>query len=181
MTLSRSIGRALMALTFAACSAGAALAEADRPGGVAPTPPSGIFLGGEVFMNPAPLGSDVPREDILEAMVKAVLMTFNDANLTGNYDVLGARMHPEFREQVPPARLAAIFEGFRTNKVNLAPALVHKPVYTQPARLDANGVMAVSGYLDTRPWRTNFELAWRRSAEQWLLWKINVRVRPPDP
>jgi hypothetical protein len=39
----------------------------------------------------------------------------------------------------------------------------------------------VKGQLETRPWRTTFDLAWRREENRWWLWKINVRVRPPEP
>jgi hypothetical protein len=180
MSLARTLARALVAAALLAAGAPAAFAEADRPGGLAPTPPGGAQLGGEVFMNPAPLGAGVPREDIMEAMLKNALMTFNDANATGNYTVLSARSHPEFRQQVPAERLSQIFVAFRTNKINLAPLLVHKPVYTDGPKIDSMGILVANGYFDTRPWRSNFEFSWRRDGEQWLLWKINVRVRPPD-
>jgi hypothetical protein len=35
------------------------------------------------------------------------------------------------------------------------------------------------GQFETRPWRTLFDLAWRREGERWWLWKLNVRVVPP--
>jgi hypothetical protein len=180
MTLSRALRRTFLAAALIAAAAPSAFAQADRPGGLAPSPSSGAQPGGEVFMNPAPLGPGLPREDIMEAMLKNALMSFNDANTTGNYAVLAARMHPEFRQQVPPERLAQIFVAFRTNKINLAPLLVHKPVYADGPKLDSNGILVANGYFDTRPWRSNFEFAWRREGDKWLLWKINVRVRPPE-
>ena len=41
-------------------------------------------------------------------------------------------------------------------------------------------LLLAKGYMETRPWRTNFDLAWRRDGDRWGLWKINVRVRPPE-
>jgi hypothetical protein len=105
--------------------------------------------------------------------------TFNDANMTANYEVLSAVLHPEFRQQVPAARLAEIFKAFRDNKIDIAPLLAHKTVFTESPSIDSNGLLLAKGHLETRPWRTTFDLAWRRDGDRWWLWKINVRVRPP--
>ena len=176
MSLSRAFARgaaaAAFAVALAAAGVSASLAEGDQP---APNE-----LGGQVFPNPAPLGAGVPRADILEVMVKSALMTFNDANLTGNYGLLNERMHVEFRQQAPPDRLASIFAAFRSNKIDIAPLLAHKLVYEEPPTIDPNGLLVAKGYLETRPWRTSFDLAWRRAGDLWWLWRINVRVRPPD-
>lgn len=178
------IAHVLASSIFAAAlaAAGLAAAESDQPpGGLTGTPPGGEApMGGQLISNPPLPGPGIPRDDILEVMVKSALMTFNDANLTGNYAVLSARLHPQFRQQVPPERLSSIFTAFRTNKIDLAPLLAHKAVYTRSPSIDADGILSVTGQLETRPWRTTFELAWRREAGGWWLWKINVRVRPPD-
>lgn len=181
MKVSQGLARLLIAAALIAAGTAVARAQTDQqPGGIAPSQPGETPLGGPVILNPAPPGPGVPRGDILEVMVKGALMTFNDANLSGNYAVLNARLHPIFREQVPAERLATIFAVFRTNKINIGPALVHKPVYTEGPSIDPKGLLAVKGHLETRPWRTVFDLAWRRQGEEWWLWKLNVRVRPPE-
>jgi hypothetical protein len=151
----------------------------ERPGGLAPTPNGTPPLGGPVFLNPAQPGPGIPRDDILDVMVRRALLTFNDANMTANYEVLSAVLHPEFRQQVPAARLAEIFKAFRDNKIDIAPLLAHKTVFTESPSIDSNGLLLAKGHLETRPWRTTFDLAWRRDGDRWWLWKINVRVRPP--
>lgn len=177
----------LVSTRFARLAAAAAFFVAvpasaqDPPGGLAPTPQNGSPpLGGPVYINPAQPGPGIPRDDILDVMVRRVLLTFNDANITGNYHVLSAQLHPEFREQVPPARLAEIFKAFRDNKIDIAPLLAHKTVFSESPSIDSNGLLIAKGHLETRPWRTTFDLAWRRVGDRWLLWKINVRVRPPE-
>ncbi|HEY7608256.1 MAG TPA: hypothetical protein VIF14_03410 [Alphaproteobacteria bacterium] len=181
MIVPRALARLVLTAWLTWAGAGPLLAESDQPGGISPSPPAGAtYLGGQLFPNPTPLGPGIPRADILEVMVKAALMTFNDANLTGNYTVMSARLHPEFRQQVPPDRLASIFAAFRTNKISIAPLLAHKLVFSEPPSIDTNGLLIAKGQLETRPWRTTFDLAWRRDGDQWWLWKINVRVRPPE-
>ena len=178
MPISRKLARlAAAAMLFAAVPA---LAQ-DQPGGLTPTPQStSLPLGGPVYANPAQPGPGIPRDDILDVMVRRALLTFNDANISGNYNVLSAHLHPQFRQQVPPARFAEIFEAFRENKIDIAPLLAHKTVYTESPSIDAEGLLLAKGYMETRPWRTNFDLAWRRDGDRWGLWKINVRVRPPE-
>ena len=165
---------------LAALGAGGAVARAEQqPGGITPPPAGEATQGGPVYANPAPPGPGIPRDDILDVMVRSALMTFNDANLTGNYAVMSARLHPEFRQQVPAERLAEIFKAFRENKIDIAPLLAHKTVYTESPSIDSMGILSAKGQLETRPWRTTFELSWRREENRWWLWKINVRVRPP--
>jgi hypothetical protein len=179
MILRRALAGLAVAAALTVAGATSAYAQADQPGGIAPSQPGGpVYLGGEVNENPAPLGPGIPRADILEVMVRSALTTFNDANLTGNYAVLSARLHPEFRQQVPAEKLASIFAAFRAKKVNLAPLLAHPLVYSEAASIDANGLLLAKGQFETRPWRTLFDLAWRRDGDQWLLWKINVRAVP---
>jgi len=171
----------IFACLIAAAAIGVAVPAAaqDQPG-LSPTPQSGAPpLGGPVYVNPAQPGPGIPRDDILDVMIRRALLTFNDANATGNYNVMSAYMHPVFRQQVPPARLAEVFKAFRDNKIDIAPLLAHKTVFSESPGIDANGLLLAKGHLETRPWRTTFDLAWRRDGDRWLLWKINVRVRPP--
>ena len=156
----------------------------DSPPPAQPSPPSSpgsaVPRGGAVGPGPAQSGAGIPRIDVLEVMARTALMSLNDANLTGNYAVLHARLHPEFQTQMPPDKLAGIFAPFRTAKVDYAPMLVHAITYTDGPRIDADGNLVTKGYMETRPWRTNFDLAWRQSAGKWLLWKISVDVRAPQ-
>jgi hypothetical protein len=167
-------------ILLTALGAGGAVAKAEQqPGGITAPPVGEAPQGGPVYANPAPPGPGIPRDDILDVMVRSALMTFNDANLTGNYAVMSARLHAEFRQQVPAEKLAEIFKAFRENKIDIAPLLAHKTVYTESPSIDSMGILSAKGQLETRPWRTSFELTWRREENRWWLWKINVRVRPP--
>ena len=52
----------------------------------------------------------VPSERALEALVKATLLTFNDANVTGNFTVFHAKLAKPFRQQFTPERLQETFK-----------------------------------------------------------------------
>src|SRR4051812_35682291 len=61
---------------------------------------------------PAAAQNKVPSARPLEALVKSSLMSLNDANLTGDYRVLHARLSEPFRKQYTPDRLKATFKEF---------------------------------------------------------------------
>jgi hypothetical protein len=157
-------------------------AQIGRPdtGEPPPSTQDAVPHGGAVGPDSGQRGSAVPRSDIFEVMVKTALLTLNDANLANDYSVMNARLHPEFRKQAPASRLADIFAPFRNVKVDYSAMLMHAPTYTEGPRIDSNGLLAVKGYMETRPWRTTFDLAWRQSEGNWWLWRINVQVRPPQ-
>jgi hypothetical protein len=169
-----------MAALLGAFAAPAA-AQIGRPDAGEPPPSTqdAVPHGGAVGPNSGQRGSGVPRSDIFEVMVKTALLTLNDANLANDYSVMNARLHPEFRKQAPADRLAGIFAPFRNVKVDYSAMLMHAPTYTDGPRVDADGLLVVKGYMETRPWRTTFDLAWRQSEGNWWLWRINVQVRPP--
>ena len=69
----------------------------------------------------------MPSERALEALVKTTLLTFNDANVTGNYEVFHAKLSRPFREQFPVERLARRFQEFNKKHVDFDIIAALKP------------------------------------------------------
>ena len=63
---------------------------------------------------------EIPGERPLEALVKSTLMTFNDANVTGNYAVFHAKLSKPFRQQYTVERLKETFKEFSEKKRQIA-------------------------------------------------------------
>lgn len=53
---------------------------------------AGILISGLLLVMPAYAENTVPSEQLQEVLIKSSLLTFNDANLTGNYTVMYAKM-----------------------------------------------------------------------------------------
>jgi hypothetical protein len=121
----------------------------------------------------------VPSERALEALVKATLLTFNDANVTGNYDVFHARLSKPFREQFPVGRLAKRFEEFRKKHLDIDIVAALKPSYDPAARIDDDGRLLVEGWFPTEPLWVYFNLEFIPSDGEWKLISINVKVGDP--
>jgi hypothetical protein len=131
-----------------------------------------------LFAAPAS-AQNVPSATVQEILIKTSLLTFNDANITGNYDVFHARLAKPFRDQFPPAKLAEIFKGFRDQHVYLDLIAPMKPISTE-ATVDGNGRLRLKGYFDTSPNRMSYDLAYMKAGDEWQLININVELKKLD-
>src|SRR6185437_9846016 len=99
----------------------------------------------------------VPSERALDALVKVSLLSFNDANVTGNYTVFHAKLSKPFRDQFPPEKLAATFKEFRDKRIDFDLIAAKKPISTEEPKIN-NGTLSIKGYFDTSPARLNYDL-----------------------
>jgi len=127
---------------------------------------------------PAMAQNKVPPARPLEALVKASLMSLNDANLTGDYRVFHARLSEPFRKQYPPDRLKATFKEFNEKNVDIDIVTAMTPTYDQPTYVDADGKLVVRGFFPTEPSRVSFEMDFVSGEGEWRLIRINVKVGP---
>jgi len=121
----------------------------------------------------------VPSERALEALVKTSLLSFNDANVTGNYTVFHAKLSKPFREQFPVERLARRFQEFNKKNIDFDVIAALKPSYDPAPKVDDEGRLLVKGHFPTEPLRVNFDLAFIPSDGEWKLISINVKIDDP--
>ncbi len=112
-----------------------------------------------------------------EVLVKSTLLTFNDANVTGNYTVLHAKLSKLFRDQFSPERLKEVFKVFHEKRIDFDLIVAKPPIASQPARVNDNGVLMLHGHFDTTPSRVHYELEYIMSDGEWKPVRINVRLK----
>ena len=101
-------------------------------------------------MGAAQAQNKVPSERALEVLVKTSLLSFNDANVTGNYTVLHAKLSKPFREEFPPEKLKEAFKEFSEKNIDIELIAALKPIY-EPAAVDrCRGQAAGEGLLPDR-------------------------------
>ena len=122
----------------------------------------------------------VPSERALEALVKATLLTFNDANVTGNYEVFHAKLSKPFREQFSVERLARRFQEFSKKHVDFDIVAALKPAYDPAPKVDGDGKLLVKGSFPTEPLQVYFNLEFIPSDGEWKLIGINVKIGDPS-
>ena len=122
----------------------------------------------------------VPNERTLETLVKASLVSFDDAVLTGNFAVLHARLAKPLRDKYSPEELAKIFKTFAEQKAELYVVTTYKPTYDPPPAIDKEGKLLVKGVFPTEPSKVAFDLTFVPSEGAWRLIGINVTMKKAE-
>lgn len=136
-----------------------------------------LALAGTLFAAPA-MAQKMPGPVAMEALIKATMLTLNDANVTGNYTVLHAKLSKPFRDQFGPDKLKEIFKTFVDQQIDYDIIAAHKPVASQEPKIDDRGALVLRGYFDTRPTRVTYELDFIPSDGEWKPIKLKVNVNP---
>lgn len=126
------------------------------------------FGAGSVF------AQNVPNKDDQEMLVKTTLLTFNDANLTGDYSVLRAKSSKPFREQFNEEKLKEIFKDFVDKKVDLGIVAIKPAIPDADGAVDKNGVLELSGHFATQPKILKYKLQYFVSEGLWKPYGIHV-------
>src|SRR5450631_596972 len=126
---------------------------------------AGVLFGALLSIAPAQAENAVPPPILQEILIKTALLTFNDANLTGNYAVMHAKMAKPFRDKFGADALKEAFKVFAGGHIDLIAA---KPIVpTSEAKFNNNGLLMLRGYFDTAPTRLNYELDFAISEGEW--------------
>jgi len=107
-------------------------------------------------------------------LVWSTLIAVDHANRTGNYSVLRDLAAPGFRKANDPARLATIFAKTREQELGLDRVLLAAPVYSEPPKLQENGLYRVKGSFPGRPAGVNFDMLFQYAEGEWRLFGIGV-------
>jgi hypothetical protein len=138
-----------------------------------------ILLIGSIFLCAPALAQKVPDKLRQEALIKATLLSFNDANVTGNYAVLHAKLSKPFRDQFSPERLKEVFKEFHEKQIDFDIIAAKPPIMSQEPQVTDEGKLMLYGYFDTSPSRVYYELDFIMSDGEWKPTKINVSLRKP--
>ena len=98
-------------------------------------------------ISPARSQQKVPGAELREVLIKASLLSFNDANVTGNYAVFHAKLSKPFRDQFAPDKLAEIFREFRDKRIDFDIIAAKKPINTEEPQDQRQGHPVDQGLL----------------------------------
>ena len=115
----------------------------------------------------------------LNMLVRTTLIALSQANQTGNYSVLRDLGTPQFQAMNTDARLGEIFSSLRVRNLDFSPVIFFDPKLIRPAAFQPNGVLRLTGYIDTRPERILFDLGFELVQEQWRVAAIIVDMKVP--
>jgi hypothetical protein len=138
-----------------------------------------VILCAAAFAPPA-FAQKPPSTLLQEVLIKATLLTFNDANITGNYTVLHAKLSKPFRDQFPPEKLKAAFKVFHEKRIDFDIIAAKTPIMREPAKVNDNGVLTLYGHFEASPTtNVHFDLHFIMSDGEWRAIRINVQLKKP--
>ena len=120
---------------------------------------------------------DMPSEDAQDVLVRTTLMTFNDANMTGNYAVMLAKSSQQFQAQVTPEKLATALEAFRTNKLFFESVVGEDYDSTEKPLIDKEGVLNLGGVLKSDDMQVTYKFRFVQNGSAWKLLGFNVDAK----
>lgn len=137
-----------------------------------------VFLAGilAATLGPSAAQSLAPDAFTREALTRSTLLTFNDANETGIYDVLRAKSASPFQETYTTEQLSEIFKVFRDQDIDLVAVAAMQPIEDGEPAFNEDGVMTLTGHFETTPQQIMYEIDLLLEAGTWKMIGINVNI-----
>jgi hypothetical protein len=126
-----------------------------------------------VSLSPA-LAVELPSDDDQDVLIRSTLMTFNDANMTGDYAVLFAKASKQFQAQLSVEKLTAAFEAFRKNELFFEDVVTADYVSSEKAKLDGEGALVLAGVFKTDDMQVKYKLRFVQNSKIWKMLGIDV-------
>lgn len=119
----------------------------------------------------------MPSDGEQDVLIRTTLMTFNDANMTGNYAVLLAKASRQFQSQVTVEKLTSAFAPFRTNELFFENIISARYDTTEKPAIDAESALVLVGTFKTEDMQVKYKLRFVQNGKVWKLLGINVDAK----
>jgi hypothetical protein len=119
-------------------------------------------------------GADIPSDDEQDVLIRTTLMTFNDANMVGNYAVFIAKASKQMQAQLTTDQLSKAFEPFRTNELFFEDVATADYDSFETAKFDSEGALVLAGVFKTDEMKVKYSLRYVQNSKVWKLLGINV-------
>ena len=120
--------------------------------------------------------ASVPSDDEQEILIRTTLMTFNDANMTGNYSVLHAKASKEVQAQLSIEKLFETFKPFRTNQLFFEDIIYEDYDSYEDAMFDSDGALVLVGVFKTDRVKVSYRLEFVKNDAVWKWSGIKVNA-----
>jgi hypothetical protein len=129
---------------------------------------------------PPPRPLQIDKNSVL-ILIRTTLVALQQANQTGNYNVLRGLTAPEFQKSNSAEKLAQSFANLRAKNFDLSGVVVLDPQLTVLPEIYSNGVMRFAGFFPSVPMQVLFEMQFFPVNGQWRLVALAVDVAGSAP
>jgi hypothetical protein len=104
------------------------------------------FGGASAQTTPSDNAQTVPTDFAQEVMIKSMISALSDAIITSDYSVFRAQLAKPFQDAYSADQLKDTFKPLAVQDAYMGVALAMKPISTETAKIDADGVLDLKGY-----------------------------------
>lgn len=127
--------------------------------------------------SPAAFAVTLPSTEDQEVLIRTSLLTFNDANLTGNYTVLQERSSKPFRDQLSADALKSSFKEFVDKQIDITDIAIKPVKPSQESKIDDDGILLLAGTIAMNASNTvTYTLKFVQSEGRWKIIGLNVKL-----
>jgi hypothetical protein len=120
--------------------------------------------------------AEIPSDDDQDVLVRTTLMTFNDANMTGNYTVFLAKASKQMQAELTVEKLSTAFEGFRKNELFFEEVATADYDSEEKTKFDSDGALVLAGVFKTDDMQVKYQLQFVQNTKVWKLLGIDVKA-----
>lgn len=160
-------------LALASATAPGLAEEPDRPHQRESWLPEAVVSKGVDAKAASAAGTEKISNEIL-MLVRASLLTLNDAMSSGNFSVLRDLIAPSVREQNTAGRLYQTFSGLIAKGLDLRAVAIEVPKLTHPPQIGSDGRLRVGGYYTGRSVNAKFDITYEKVNARWQMYGLSL-------
>jgi hypothetical protein len=119
----------------------------------------------------------IPPDAEQRQLVRENLLRFNESIASKSFDSFYDSVSRKWQDQLTKGQLQRAFQPFIDKRVNLAEVAKLDPIWNSAPLLSPDGLLRLSGYYPTEPYRIHFELKFLYELPNWKLFGIDVNLR----
>jgi hypothetical protein len=146
--------------------------------GPAPTKNPFTLVGKGPEFNDVYTSHPVPSQPEVVELSRGALLKLNDAIKRRDFKELFNSLSDKWRNQIGLSlrRLERTYQPFIDAGVTLDGVASVEPVFTDPPQVNSEGLLIVTGYFPTQPYRVNFSLEFNYEMPDWKLFGLDVSL-----
>lgn len=127
---------------------------------------------------PSENAQTVPTDFAQEVMIKSMISALSDAIIADDYSVFRAQLAKPFQDAYSSDQLKDTFKPLAVQDAFMGVALAMKPISTETAKIDADGVLDLKGYFDTNPSKIKYDMKFIPADGNWKPIGVNINLAP---
>ena len=118
-----------------------------------------------------------PEEKEVRRLIRENLLAFDQAIADRSFSAFYGTLSARWRDQIAEPQIERAFQPFIDNQFRVSGVASTEAILDRPPELNSEGMLIVSGYYPTQPFKTVFSLKFVYELPKWKLFGIDVNLQ----